>query len=618
MILSEEPAMVRAPRPSSNPSDPSIVAMEAVQAGDMRTAYEYFAKAVNEDKRNASHRYNFALCAEQLGEIEAAAREYSNALHLNRSHKEAPRRLASVLRRYDLNNWAVLDQMGLAAAFRGFQVDTQPLTHAALQWLKSQTQLGALLKDGADNGYETVARRIVLERTDAILGHELLTSALALGINKLPDVERLLTAVRRVLLLEAGPARLADRTLHMLALCLAEHGLTTGYVWISQPDEDAAAAQSVDLAAVRGGNVEAANSLLLRGLYRPLAQLCDGKLTARDANSVRPKAFRDLLVQHLIQAEEERRLSAAMPRLGTAVTDATSKTVAEHYGAYPYPRWSNVQPTAPGAMQRALLRYFSPERLAFMNAPFDVLVAGCGTGHQPVDMALSFGANAKVLGVDLSRPSLAYGQRAASANNIKNVELAEADILDLPETRRQFDMVVCAGVLHHMADPFAGWKALNRCLKPGGLQMIALYSETARKELKQLRTEPGFPGVDCTAAQARAWRQTLMTRKLEDTGGSLVRSQDFYSLAEFRDLVLHPSERHMTIPEIETFLKENGLIFRGFLVNMEALAAYASAYPQETWPGSFASWHDFEQKNPNLFDGMYQFWCEKADSTNHQ
>ena len=603
--------MVRAPRPLPSRSDPSAVAMEAVQAGDLRTAFEFFAKAVNEDKRNASHRYNFALCAEQVGEIEAAAREYSNTLHLDRNHKEAPLRLASVLRRYELSNWGVLDQMGLIAAFRGWQVDTQPLAHGALQWLKAQTQLGALLTEGADKGYQGVARRIVLERLDAILGHALLTSALALGTNKLPDVEHLLTAVRRVLLLEAGPEKLTDRTLHMVAMCLAEHGLATGYVWISRADEDAAAAEPVDLAAVRSGNLEAANALLLRGMYQPLAQICASKLTARDANSVRPKAFRDLLVQHLMQAEEERRLAAAMPCLGS-VSDATSKLVASYYGSDPHPHWANVQPTAPGAMRRALSRYFSQERLSFMDAPFEVLVAGCGTGQQVVDVALSFGPNAKVLGVDLSRPSLAYGQRIANAIGIKTVAWAEADILDLPNTGRMFDMIFCAAVLHHMADPFAGWQALNRCLKPGGLQLIALYSETARAELAQLRTQPGFPGIDCSAAQARTWRQTLMTLKPEEPGGRLIHAQDFYALGAFRDLLLHPSEHHLTIPQIEAFMKENCLIFRGFLANMEVLSAYAADNPDETWPGSFASWQAFEQKNPNAFDGMYQFWCEKA------
>lgn len=601
--------MVRAPRPAS--SDPSRVAMEAVQAGDLRTAFEFFAKAVNADKRNASHRYNFALCAEQLGDIEAAAREYSNALHLNRTHKEAPRRLASVLRRYDLNNWGVVDQMGLAAAFRAWQVDTQPLAHAALHWLKSQTQLGALLDEGEKSDCETVARRIVMGKPDAILGHELLTSALALGLNKHPDIERLLTAVRRVLLLEAGPDRLTDKTLHLLAMCLAEHGLASGYIWRSQPDEDAIAVGEIDFAAVAAGDVTAANSLLLHGLYQPLAGLCEGRLTAASAHGVRPKAFRDLLVQHLSHAEEEQRLAATMPRLASPVTDPTSTTVARHYATYPYPRWTTVQPTAPGAMRRALLRYFPEERLAFLDAPFDVLVAGCGTGYQPADMALSFGQNARVLGVDISRPSLAYGQRVAAANRIANVAFAEADILDLPSAGRQFDLVVCAGVLHHMADPLAGWRALNQCLKPGGLQTIALYSESARRELRELRGEPGFPGVDCTANEARAWRQVLMQRKPEENGGSLTRSQDFYSLAEFRDLLLHPCEHHMTIPGIEAFLAESGLIFRGFLCNIDVLSAYASAFPEETWPGSMASWHAFEQKNPLAFDGMYQFWCEK-------
>ena len=61
--------MVRAPRPASNSSDPARIAMEAVQAGDLKTAYEFFAKAVNAEKRNPSHRYNFALCAEQVSAL---------------------------------------------------------------------------------------------------------------------------------------------------------------------------------------------------------------------------------------------------------------------------------------------------------------------------------------------------------------------------------------------------------------------------------------------------------------------------------------------------------------------------------------------------------------------
>ena len=87
---------------------------------------------------------------------------------------------------------------------------------------------------------------------------------------------------------------------------------------------------------------------------------------------------------------------------------------------------------------------------------------------------------------------------------------------------------------------------------------------------------------------------------------------DALTRTEFRDLVLQPSEQHLAIPQIEAFLSESGLTYRGFLANGETLAAFMQAYPGEPWPGTLAHWYEFEQKNPTLFEGMYQLWCEKA------
>ncbi len=33
---------------------------------------------------------------------------------------------------------------------------------------------------------------------------------------------------------------------------------------------------------------------------------------------------------------------------------------------------------------------------------------------------------------------------------------------------RQFDLIECVGVLHHLGDPLAGWRVLVSLLKPGG------------------------------------------------------------------------------------------------------------------------------------------------------
>ena len=45
---------------------------------------------------------------------------------------------------------------------------------------------------------------------------------------------------------------------------------------------------------------------------------------------------------------------------------------------------------------------------------------------------------------------------------------------------RTFDLIESNGVLHHMADPWAGWRVLLSLLRPGGFMRIGLYSEIAR------------------------------------------------------------------------------------------------------------------------------------------
>ena len=51
---------------------------------------------------------------------------------------------------------------------------------------------------------------------------------------------------------------------------------------------------------------------------------------------------------------------------------------------------------------------------------------------------------------------------------MSGIEFAQADLLELGAIGRTFDVVECSGVLHHLADPFAGWRALLPLLRPGG------------------------------------------------------------------------------------------------------------------------------------------------------
>ena len=107
---------------------------------------------------------------------------------------------------------------------------------------------------------------------------------------------------------------------------------------------------------------------------------------------------------------------------------------------------------------------FTP--MADDSAP-QVLVAGCGTGSHAIIAAHRF-RGARVLAVDLSLSSLTYAKRKTRELGVTNIDYAQADILRLGGIARSFDVIESVGVLHHLDDPFAGWRILLSLLRPGG------------------------------------------------------------------------------------------------------------------------------------------------------
>ena len=187
----------------------------------------------------------------------------------------------------------------------------------------------------------------------------------------------------------------------------------------------------------------------------------------------------ELAAVRIAERVDEQARVARLPRL-RGLADDTSRKVAQQYEASPYPRWTRLgMGLREGELRADLGTYFPSARLAFMDRPFEVLVAGCGTGATAIQMALGCGKNAQVLALDLSAPSLAYAWRMADRFGASNIKFMQADINEIgsmPDMAARFHMIECVGVLHHMADTFEGWRRLTKCLAPGGIMRIALYS----------------------------------------------------------------------------------------------------------------------------------------------
>ena len=587
----------------------------AVDAGDLDAAKQCFSRAVKADSTNSSHRFHLAVVLEGLGELDAAAQQLTQALRLDPTREEAARRLAALLRRVDIDaiDHVQLNTIGLRNGLRHVRVDRKAIANVAVRYLVTSTPLRDAIAFGVSKGWLEAARDLCLGKSSLLLKDELFLDVLRTSVLSSPELEWLLTAMRRVLLLELPTKRLADRTLVAFAVALLQQCWTNQFVWaVSEEEARRLAEEPIAPDKLAAGNAEEGRRLLRHCLYQPVAATLGGRIDADTIGGIQPRGVREAMAQRLAVERDERERAARIPVLGV-IADETSRKVAQFYESSPYPPWSSV--VVHRNYHATLTHFLGPDRAAFLRRPFEVLIAGCGTGQQVVQSALHYGPNARILALDLSAASLGYASRMADGFGIENVEFVRADLEQIdsfgPQFASRFQVIEAVGVLHHMADPFAGWKALLKCLAPDGLMRIGLYSAIARRNLTALRSDPAYPGAGCDDAALRAFRQVLLERQ-DEQGRDARKFVDFWDTGSFRDMLLHVSEQTLGLARIARFFDEERLEFRGFQLPKESQAMFWRRYPFETWPGTLENWARFEEENPFLFQNMYQFWCEKA------
>ena len=160
-----------------------------------------------------------------------------------------------------------------------------------------------------------------------------------------------------------------------------------------------------------------------------------------------------------------------------------------------------------------------------------------------------------------------------------------------------------------MAEPIAGWKVLVDVLKPTGLMKIGLYSELARQYIGEIRKEIASLGLGTSPTEIRKFRQSL-AESHDENHKRLTESSDFFSLSTLRDLIFHVQELCFTLPQIKTHLDKLGLKFCGF-ENKNAISNFREFHGNEADIYDLELWHEYEEQNPRIFVGMYQFWCQK-------
>jgi 2-polyprenyl-3-methyl-5-hydroxy-6-metoxy-1,4-benzoquinol methylase len=348
-------------------------------------------------------------------------------------------------------------------------------------------------------------------------------------------------------------------------------------------------------AALAAGEKCPALWLVVVGAYFPLGALANA---AALYDRGRPQSVEALIEQQIKEPAAEQRIAAIVPAL-TGIDNDVSRAVREQYEESPYPRWVKAGPPA------------QPSIIEQQSRPVrDILIAGCGTGRFTLEFARQ-ARQARFLAIDLSLASLSYTKRMAQHFDVTNIEFAQADILKMASFGRQFDFIESSGVLHHLADPWQGWRILLAMLRPGGVMQIGLYSELARQGIVAARAMIADRGYRPIPEDIRRCREEIMAAE----EGSLLKSvtawADFFTLSECRDLLFHVQEHRTTLPEIKSFLAANQVQFAGFILDASVRRQFAARFPDREAATDLDCWHVFERDAPQSFAGMYQFWVRK-------
>jgi SAM-dependent methyltransferase len=235
--------------------------------------------------------------------------------------------------------------------------------------------------------------------------------------------------------------------------------------------------------------------------------------------------------------------------------------VAEFYSRRPYPppvdnldrardEWRDPN------RQRAEFHLFWPHRP--YRADLEILVAGCGT-WQAAKYAL-LRPESRVAGIDVSPTSIEHTERLKRRYDLSNLETRQLPIERAAELERQFDLVVCTGVLHHLADPDAGLSALRSVLGPGGAIYLMVYAPYGRTGVYMLQEYCRRLGIGTSAQEIRDLVASLERLPQHHPLAPLLRgSRDALNPDALADALLNPRDRSYSVPQLLDFLDRNGM-----------------------------------------------------------
>lgn len=241
-------------------------------------------------------------------------------------------------------------------------------------------------------------------------------------------------------------------------------------------------------------------------------------------------------------------LDNGIPRLFVPVDPAMSEPdvtemVKAFYEETPFPNYDDID-SRESLVAKSRLGLFAAALDEQLPDGAIVLEAGCGTGQLTNFLGMSW--KRRVFGGDICLNSLRLANGFRKRYRIANAAFLQMNLFRPPFRDDSVDVVIANSVLHHTADARAGFGALLRKVKPGGLILVGLYNSYAR-----------LP----TLWRRWAFERFGSTVYFLDSRLTSARMNEARWRAWFRDQYRHPHETRHSIDEVLSWFDVAGVDF---------------------------------------------------------
>ena len=576
--------------------------------GEFKKAIECYEKAIDINPNTIDIYENLGNVQKRLGEFDKAIKSYAKIIKNKPNNTEIRNNLSDI---FSVVQYSFISETDkpivkelLLSIFRKNNINHTAICKNAITLLSISEDYNEVQK--ILNTKSSILENKIIQN---LLKEELLLLMLQKSIIADRSLEKILTKARHeiLFLLDGTNKDILDNYFDF-TVSLAEQCFFNEYIFIQSEKE----IDHVNKLKNKIEHNKVINELEIAILscYIPLStsKIILNKLLEYKSKNI---LFNNLITTQVKEPSKEAELRKSIRSFGD-ISDSVSKKVKDQYEDHPYPRWKYINKNLHYNFLDWLNNEIQPNTI-INNGEFDkpnILIAGCGTGNHTsvVERYL----NGSILGADLSLTSLAYAKRKTIELGFKNVEFLHADILQLKDLNKKFNIIESVGTLHHMRNPVEGLKVLTDILEPGGFMKLGLYSKIAKHEVVKAKEFIKRKNFKTTIEDMRICRQGIINEKNDLLFKNIISNRDFYSTSGVRDLLFHVKEHCYKILEISEILKNLDLEFFGFILkNPFVKIEYAKLFPEDKKNISLNNWNQYEIKNPDTFSDMYQFWVRK-------